>query len=140
MEWEFVMGAKHTPTPWLIEGGCVYAPNLEGTNRFSLIVHGGWQTAGVYRTDADELQANAAFIVRACNSHDALVEALRALLNHADRETCVHESTHRGGAIWTICDGCGMKWADDRGGFVPHTDAVAVAQARAALALAGETP
>jgi hypothetical protein len=77
MEWEFVMEAKHTPTPWLIEGGCVYATNLEGTNRFSLIVHGGWQTAGVYRTDADELQANAAFIALAVNSHDALVEALK---------------------------------------------------------------
>lgn len=61
---------------------------------------------------------------------------LRALLNHVDMETCVHESTHRGGAIWTICDDCGMEWADDRGGFIPHTDAAEVAQARATLAAA----
>jgi hypothetical protein len=66
--------------------------------------------------------------------NNKLADALRELLNHVDRETCVHESTHRGGALWTICDGCGMKWADDRGGFVPHTDAVAVAQAREAIA------
>ena len=59
--------------------------------------------------------------------------AWRALLDHVDVETCHHEDTHRGGHIWTICDGCGRKWADDEGGFVPHKDAPAVAKARAAL-------
>lgn len=58
---------------------------------------------------------------------------LRDLLGHVDRNTCVHENTHRGGVIWTICDDCGMKWADDRGGFKPHKDAPEVAAARAAL-------
>lgn len=62
--------------------------------------------------------------------------ALADLLEYVDRNTCTHEDTHRGGAIWTICDGCGMKWADDEGGFVPHQDAPAVAAARAALASA----
>lgn len=62
--------------------------------------------------------------------------ALAKLLEYVDRNTCTHEDTHRGGAIWTICDGCGMKWADDEGGFVPHQDAPAVAAARAALASA----
>lgn len=57
-------------------------------------------------------------------------EALKALLDHVDVETCVHEETHRGGFLWTICDQCGRKWADDEGGFVPHTDAPAVARAR----------
>lgn len=60
--------------------------------------------------------------------------ALADLLEYVDRNTCTHEDTHRGGAIWTICDGCGMMWADDKGGFVPHQDAPAVAAARAALA------
>jgi ribosomal protein L37AE/L43A len=62
-----------------------------------------------------------------------LREALEALLNHCGRNTCMHESTHRGGAIWTICDRCGKRWADDKGGFIPYTDAPAVAAARAAL-------
>lgn len=57
-------------------------------------------------------------------------EALKALLDHVDVETCVHEETHRGGFLWTICDQCGRKWADDEGGFVPHADAPAVARAR----------
>lgn len=55
---------------------------------------------------------------------------LADLLKHVDQETCTHEETHRGGAIWTICNSCGRKWADDRGGFVPHEDHPAVAAAR----------
>ena len=38
------------------------------------------------------------------------------LVTHIEHETCTHEDTHRGGAIWEICNGCGAKWADDRGG------------------------
>lgn len=68
------------------------------------------------------------------STNDKLADALRGLIKHVDRETCRHEVTHRGGAIWTICDACGMKWADDQGGFVPYTDAAAVAEAREALA------
>jgi hypothetical protein len=60
-------------------------------------------------------------------------EALRALLSHVDANTCTHEYIYRGGAIWTICDDCGMKWADDEGGFKPYRDPPAVANARRAL-------
>jgi hypothetical protein len=60
--------------------------------------------------------------------------ALIALVNHVERETCQHEDTHRGGVIWTICDGCGKKWADDRGGFVPYSDPPALAEAKRVLA------
>ncbi|WP_205954377.1 hypothetical protein [Pseudoxanthomonas winnipegensis] len=56
-----------------------------------------------------------------------------ALLRQIDMETCAHEETHRGGAIWTICDSCGQQWADDRGGFQPHQDSEAVKGARAWL-------
>jgi hypothetical protein len=64
-----------------------------------------------------------------------LVEALAGLLDEVDQNTCRHESTHRGGVIWTICDDCGAKWADDEGGFVPHKDSEPVARARQALRL-----
>lgn len=40
-------------------------------------------------------------------------------INELDRNTCRHETRHRGGFIWTICDDCGAEWADDRGGFRP---------------------
>lgn len=46
-----------------------------------------------------------------------LVEALRDLLARDQRNTCRHEETHRGGVLWTICDQCGLKWADDEGGM-----------------------
>ena len=59
---------------------------------------------------------------------------LAAVVELHDKETCRHEDTHRGGSIWTICDICGRKWADDRGGFQPYSDPPAIAQARAALA------
>jgi len=45
-----------------------------------------------------------------------LHDALLAVLKRDIRNTCVHEETHRGGAIWEICDQCGAKWADDEGG------------------------
>jgi hypothetical protein len=66
------------------------------------------------------------------NAHklDIAHKALAALLDRWDRETCVHEETHRGGFIWTICNQCGRKWADDEGGFVPYSDPPEVAQAR----------
>ena len=70
-----------------------------------------------------------------------VLTALWTLLDHVDAETCVHEELHRGGTIWTICDGCGRKWADDEGGFVPHSDPPAVAKARAIIeaTIAAET-
>ncbi|MGG6879797.1 UNVERIFIED_CONTAM: hypothetical protein P3D01_33150 [Pseudomonas aeruginosa] len=44
------------------------------------------------------------------------MELLRGLVSEIERQTCEHEETHRGGAIWEICDSCGAKWADDEGG------------------------
>ena len=70
------------------------------------------------------------------NTQAALVEALKALLLRDERNTCQHTETHRGGAIWEICDGCGMKWADDRGGKPEWQDPPEWEAARAALAQA----
>ena len=42
--------------------------------------------------------------------------ALRRLLMRDYRNTCTHDETHRAGSTWEICDSCGMKWANDRGG------------------------
>jgi hypothetical protein len=40
-------------------------------------------------------------------------------LNKLSHDSCLHEVTHRGGAIWTICDDCGRKWADDMSEHTP---------------------
>jgi len=47
---------------------------------------------------------------------EKLVEALEALVSYAERQTCEHEDTFRGGVLWEICSACGAKWADDDGG------------------------
>jgi hypothetical protein len=55
-------------------------------------------------------------------SHEELVKALESLLKNPNLYPCEHVSTHRGGSIWSICDDCGAKFADDRGGVPkPHT-------------------
>ncbi len=67
-------------------------------------------------------------------------EAVEALLLYAEAQTCTHEETYRGGAIWTICRACGRKWADDEGGFVPYQDPPEIAAARAMLQAAPPAP
>lgn len=62
-----------------------------------------------------------------------LKASLKDMLNSYDRNTCTHEETHRGGAIWTICGDCGKKWADDEGGFIPYSEPLFVSCARQLL-------
>ena len=46
---------------------------------------------------------------------EAVMEVIAGLVYEVERNICNHEETHRGGQ-WEICDMCGAKWADDRGG------------------------
>ena len=57
-------------------------------------------------------------------------EIMTNLLHFAESQTCQHDETHRGGAIWEICNQCGAKWADDEGGRPEFKwpDAIAGAQ------------
>jgi len=67
----------HTPTPWTIESRLV-GPLV--------IVSGDTEVAHV---DADSFQlasANAEFIVRACNNHKPLLEALELLIDNISPE------------------------------------------------------
>jgi hypothetical protein len=87
-----VPNAEHTPLPWSISYGFdrggsradyVAGPNPKsiGIKLASPWIEGAWD-------DDAEAKANAAFIVRACNSHYALVEALVEALRHADPIEC----------------------------------------------------
>ena len=67
---------SHTPTPWAVEGWLIVKD--KGV-RYSI--------ADVMTTanlNDSEKEANAAFIVRACNSHDDLVAAAELLLQQYD--------------------------------------------------------
>ncbi len=70
---------KHTPTPWTAEthtvqdgkGGYKYVrvyPSDNYSHEVALVTT---------KIDSQEDKANAEFIVRACNSHDKLIEALK---------------------------------------------------------------
>ena len=68
---------QHTPTPWIV--GC---QTIGGPGNAVMKLH----QSGPYRAlaicdiaDDPTNEANAAFIVRACNSHHALLEALERI-------------------------------------------------------------
>lgn len=86
------MTETHTPTPWKgkhqgkflstewtaekegrARGGCTTAvPIKAGKQTIALVVSEGWDDTG--------LEANAEFIVQACNAHDDLVAALEGAI------------------------------------------------------------
>lgn len=68
------------------------------------------------------------------------LDALKGVTAYAELQVCEHESTHRGGTIWEICDDCGAKWADDRGGKKKFEPPVAIKNAREAIAALEATP
>ena len=79
------------------------------------------------------LERSGLFPAQQTKQEYVLRKALVNLVTHVERETCTHEETHRGGAIWTICDSCGKKWADDEGGFQPYQEPPALYAAYEAL-------
>lgn len=90
----------HTPTPWLLDGRTVYALcEDKSNNRFTAHVQGGWAVAPTKgRTTDQELDANAAFIVKACNMHEELVSAIedtRALVAKCAMEGFIGEAPLR---------------------------------------------
>ncbi len=68
---------------------------------------------------------------------EAVMEVIAGLVYEVERNICPHEETHRGGQ-WEICDMCGAKWADDRGGKPEFKWPEVVERARAMLAAAPE--
>lgn len=67
------MSIKHTATPWLVDE----TSYEEGTNQ--LIVRSGSVTVCVLGHICQAAEADAALIVRAVNSHDALVATLELI-------------------------------------------------------------
>ena len=66
---------KHTPTPWVALGR-----DIEDSN--------GEHLATTYHMAGGEIgisSSNADFIVRACNNHDQMVAALKAILPFAEQ-------------------------------------------------------
>ncbi len=78
------MEAKHTPTPWeyfLNKHGTQY--RIAGDNCFPIAALDMYGSEGHGPTKKVS-EANAAFIVRAVNNHEALIEALQKCLEAAN--------------------------------------------------------
>lgn len=70
--------ATHTPTPWYVdERGNI---RQQSTGNVLADMQDGTRVNRESRISKREMEANAAFIVRACNSHEKLVEALKGML------------------------------------------------------------
>ncbi len=99
------MNTNHSPTPWQLVGNDIYAADgITLTAR-------PWGPAGLIQDTNAEHRANADIIIRAVNSHAALVAALEAALPQIERHVCRYPD----GSV---------------------SDNPALAQAKAALALA----
>jgi hypothetical protein len=71
-------------------------------------------------------------------AHDRLITLVREMETVLEGmlrfiNVCDHTNTHREGAIWTKCDDCGKRFADDEGGVTPDSDPPQLAKALAAL-------
>ena len=62
------------------------------------------------------------------------LDALLGVVNLAVKNICPHDETHRGGAIWEICNACGAKWADDEGGKPAYVEPITLTNAYQAIA------
>lgn len=88
---------EHTPTPWRVEDGTDLiwgACNPDDRSSYGMgysIVEGKIPSWKPYKPDYDERAANAAFIVKAVNSHDMLVKVLEGIA-----EFCSTDATKLG--------------------------------------------
>jgi hypothetical protein len=65
----------HTPGPWIV--GREFGTVCDGAEKDYVL-------ARCHENSSDKIRANVAYIVRACNSFPALVEALKAFVSAAD--------------------------------------------------------
>ena len=69
---------------------------------------------------------------------EGLLRALAGVIGLVENGTCFHAETYRGGLIWTICQDCGAKWADDEGGFNAPKAPIELIEAQEAIRAAKE--
>lgn len=63
---------EHTPTPWWNESGVIHAKAADWTPELHSCCHPASANQNIDPEDGDA-EANAEFIVRACNSHEQLL-------------------------------------------------------------------
>ena len=82
------MTTKHTPTPWIVIDGILRHNSNSDADcvQIAEITHSplglDWDGCRTRAVGLEESNANAAFIARACNSHDALISALQGVVDN----------------------------------------------------------
>ena len=93
---------KHTPTPWSVEESGYTQSKIYGCDSAGKVV---FSTVDVLK-ETPEQEANAEFIVTACNAHEDLVKALK-YMNHIDPEEgyciCPQKSGDRDKLHSSVC-------------------------------------
>ena len=82
---------EHTPTPWRVQAGSGNSEEAFTITTSDRVI------ASVAGEGYANRQANAAFIVRAANSHTALVAALRSAIDCVDEQATVIQELRSGG-------------------------------------------
>ena len=81
--------ATHTPTPWLFQKKTTISRDSPPRVHYRI-----YKDGGVYGHPAScDREEDAAFIVRACNSCDALVAALKSLADYVEVSTSAAPAT-----------------------------------------------
>lgn len=68
---------KHTPTPWSFDSSEFRKFHINGATHANIVtVHNGWYDSeeSSKGLSGNEIRANAAFIVKACNNHEKLLD------------------------------------------------------------------
>lgn len=100
----------HTPTPWRVEEGTDLiwgACNPDDRSSYGMgysIVEGKLPSWKPYKPDYEEREANAAFIVKAVNNHEALVKALQDIIDENDEFRKGMPADWEGDPLEDACD------------------------------------
>jgi len=122
--------ATHTATPWTLSRSFVGRDT--SALKTTTVVAGTTVVAECNKRPVQEAEANARFIVRACNAHDALVAACRGLL--ASYATSTDYKANMLPRDGRRCLHCHSQW--DRETPEAHAGRCPVPKAVAALAAA----
>jgi hypothetical protein len=116
------------PVPW--------CPKNRAVSLVKMSAKVGWvmcPACGCQTTAISYEKAVATWNTRIDPVRDALAKALEGMLRFVD--VCEHTNNHREGSIWTKCDDCGKRFADDEGGINPDQEPKELTAALAALKL-----
>lgn len=131
------MAEKATPGPWRRHPGRSLVVSMTSEDEPIICdARKAADSAHIAANSPDVVIATIDELLRLREDNERLKEGLENLLRFAECQICYHESTHRGGSIWTICDDCGAKWADDEGGKPKFKEPNEIVNARKALAAA----